>query len=381
MKELRILLVGGGSGGHVYPLIAVARSLKKKADVSGVGLNLMMLGDGTFLEQAAKENNIPYKVISAGKLRRYWSIESIKDFLKVPISFLQSFWHIFLFMPDAVFTKGGYVSFAPAVIARLFFIPVFIHESDSIPGLSNAIIGKIATKVFLSYKLAEKYFEGSDIFFTGNPVRDSLSSGDKNAAREHFNLHEQRPTILILGGSQGAKFINEVVVSSLVILTQKFNIIHQCGQGQYQSVKKDVDTIIMEGTQQYATSVKVYYRNYPFLNESEMAMAFALSDIVVSRAGSGSLFEIAQAGKPAIIIPLPLPQAAGNHQYFNAFEFSNYGGVMLEEASFNRESLLREIERLLDPETYAKISQKIKTFFIPDAPDKIAEEIFKSLNI
>lgn len=377
MKEFRILLVGGGSGGHVYPLIAVAQSLKEMASRSQVSLKLLMLGEGSFLERAAKESNIPFKKIVAGKLRRYSSLGTLTDIFKIPISFLQSIWHIFLFMPDAVFTKGGYASFAPAIVASFFLIPVFIHESDSVPGLSNTFISKFATKVFLSFKTAEKYFEELKVIFTGNPVRKALFLGNKDTARTYFNLHEPRPTVLILGGSQGAKAINDVILSSLVIMAQKFNIIHQSGESQYGTVKKDVDTILTEGTRQYAAPVEIYYRLYPFLDQNQLASAYALADIIVSRAGAGTLFEIAQAGKPAIIVPIP--RSPANHQYLNAFEFSLSGGYLMEESNFNRESLMREIETLLNPETYAKVSEKIRTFATPDAADIIAEKIVASI--
>ena len=161
LKEFRVLLVGGGSGGHVYPLVAVAKSLREKASRTGVDLKLMMLGEGSFLERAADENGIPFKQIAAGKFRRYLSAENLVDLPKIPLSFFQSFWHLFWFMPDAIFVKGGYASFAPAITAKIFLIPVFIHESDSVPGLANAVLGKIANKVFLSFKSAEKYFSAS----------------------------------------------------------------------------------------------------------------------------------------------------------------------------------------------------------------------------
>ncbi len=379
MKEIRILLVGGGSGGHVYPLIAVARSLREQASIKGIDLKLMLMGNTGFLARAAKENDISYTTITAGKLRRYFELGSIIDFFKIPVSLVQSFWYIFWYMPDAVFSKGGYDSVAPTFIARIFFIPVFTHESDSIPGLANLFIAKMADKVFLSFKTAEKHFESSKAVFTGNPTRKNIFQGDKNAAREYFNLREPRPTILVLGGSQGAKFINEVVTSSLVVMAQKFNIIHQCGETQFESVKKDVDVILKEGTQQYAAPIKVYYRNYPYFDENQLSLAYSLADVIISRAGAGSLFEIAQLGKPAIIVPIT--QSASNHQYLNAFEFSLSGGLLLEEANFNRESMLRGIELLLNPETYAKVSGKIKTFATPDASDVIASEIFKFLNI
>lgn len=365
MKEFRILLVGGGSGGHVYPLIAVARSLKEKTAIGEINLKLMMLGGGDFLERAAKENNISFKKITAGKLRRYPSLASVADVFKIPLSFIQSFWHIFLFMPDVVFTKGGYASIAPSMVARLFLIPVFIHESDSVPGLVNRMMGRFAEKIFISFNGSAKYFKVSKTIFTGNPVRKELSQGDKNTARQYFGFSEQKPTVLILGGSQGAKIINDVVALSLLALTPKFNIIHQCGNNQYNLVKTETDKMIVEN-----------YRLYPFLDENQLVLAYALADVMVSRAGAGLLFEIAQIGKPAIIVPIL--NSPANHQYLNAVELGSYGGRVIEEPNFNQGSLIRTIENILNPDTYIKISDSIKKFATPDAADSIAAELLKS---
>jgi len=379
LKELRILLVGGGSGGHVYPLIAVARALNIQAAEKNINLKLMMLGEGKFIKRAAEDEKIPYKIISSGKLRRYFSFKILLDFIKIPVSFIQSFWHVFWFMPDIVFSKGGYDSIAPIITAKIYFIPVFIHESDSVPGLANSILGKIADKLFISFKTADKYFEGKEIIFTGNPVRKELANGSKEEAWKFFDFHEPKPTVLILGGSQGAKAINDVILSSLVVMTQKFNVIHQCGESQFKPVRAGLDAVLREGTRQYSEPVSRYYRLYSFFDENQLAMAYAIADLVVSRAGAGSLFEIAKFGKPAIIVPIA--QSPGNHQYLNAFEFSLYGGYLIEEKNLNRETLIREIESILKPENYAKINEKIKTFSTPEAADKIAEEIFKYLSI
>lgn len=376
--EKRILLVGGGSGGHVYPLIAVAESLVQRASQAEVDLKLMMLG-GSFIERAAKEKNIPYRIIATGKFRRYSSFDNFLDLGRFFLGFLQSLWHIFWFMPNAVFVKGGASSLAAAFVAKLFFIPLLIHESDSVPGFANTILGKLADTIFVSFKSAEERFNRDSIIFTGNPVRSSLILGDKDVAWKFFNLHEPRPTILILGGSQGAKAINEVILSSLVVMTQKFNVIHQCGEGQFESVKNGLDTIMKEGTRQYSEPVNRYYRLYSFFDESQLSMAYAVADVIVSRAGAGNLFEIAQVGKPAIIVPIA--QSSANHQYLNAFEFSLSGGLMMEETNLNRESLMREIELLLNPENYAKVAIKIKSFATPNAADKIAETMFKGLKI
>lgn len=372
----RILLVGGGSGGHVYPLIAVAEALREKASRIGINLELMALGEGEFLIKAMRERDIPVKLITAGKLRRYSSLETVGDILiKIPVSLIQSFWHIFWYMPDIVFAKGGYSSVAPVIIAKLFFIPVFIHESDSVPGLANSFLGGMADKIFVSFKTVEKHFDIKKIIFTGNPVRKNLMIGNKEEAWRFFGFHEPRPTILILGGSQGAKLINDVILSSLIVLTQKFNVLHQCGTSQYESVKAGTNTILQEGTRQYSEPINRYYRLYSFFDEKQLALSYSVADIVVSRAGAGALFEIAQVGKPAIIIPIS--QSPANHQYLNAFEFSLSGAHMIEEKNFNRESLMREIERILNPENYSKISEQIKSLASPDAAAKIAEEILK----
>lgn len=374
--EFRILLVGGGSGGHIYPLVAVAKALNKKAaNVAGMAVKILMLGEGTFLERAARENGIPFKKITAGKLRRYFSVENFIDIFKIPLGFVQSFWYIFWFMPDAVFVKGGYASLAPAVVARLFLIPVFVHESDSVPGLANTILGKIAKEIFLSFQSAEKYFNRSKVLFTGNPVRESLAAGSKNAARIYFNLSEseERPTVLVLGGSQGAKIINEAIIGGLVMLSEKFNVIHQCGEANYEILKKDVDELVKEEDGRYAEQIEKHYRLYPFFDEDHLSLAYAAADIVISRAGSGLLFEIAQVGKPAIVIPIH--QSSRNHQYLNALEFSSYGAYLMEESSLTPNGLVREIDNLLKSENYGSVSEKIKTFANPNAADRIAEEL------
>ncbi len=158
-------------------------------------------------------------------------------------------------------------------------------------------------------------------------------------------------------------------------MSQRFNIIHQCGDGNYESLKKDAENIIKEGNGQYAESIEKHYRPYPFLDEEHLALAYAMADIIVSRAGAGLLFEIAQAGKPAIIVPIH--QSPRNHQYLNSLEFSTYGAYLMEENNLNRESLLREIGNLLKPENYNLVSEKIKTFAKPDAADIIAAELLK----
>ncbi len=372
MAKFRILLAGGGSGGHVYPLIAVAHALKEKSAAENVELELLIMGSGKFTQKAAEINKIPFKRVMAGKVRRYFSLENLIDILKMPVGLIQSLWYLFWFMPDAIFAKGGYDSFMPTLAAKIYLIPVFIHESDSVPGLANKILGKMAEKVFTSYEDSAKYFESGRAVLTGNPVRKNLFNARRDVAVKFFNLDPQRKTILILGGSLGAKVINDIILESLVTISERYQLIHQCGESQYEEVKKAADKIIEEGGASYGTRIKEYYHLFPFLEDEAMAMVYAAADVIVSRAG-GQLFEIAYLGKPAIIIPRK--NSPGNHQFYNALEFSKSGGVMIEEQNLTKDGLVNDIGFILQPQNYSEISQKIKSFAKPDAADKIADEL------
>src|SRR3989339_130404 len=369
----RILLVGGGTGGHVFPLIAVANSLQNKAQQSGADLDLLVLGDGKMLRDACIDNSLKFKSVVAGKFRRYLSFLNLLDILKMPIGFIQSLWYIFWFMPDVVFTKGGYASFIPAIVAKIYAIPLLTHDSDAVPGLTNRWIGKMANGIFISFKSAGDYFVKDKAILTGNPVRTDLLNGRKEEALKAFNLKSDKKVILVLGGSQGAKIINDTITQSLVIIAKDYQIIHQCGDGQLDVVKSEVEKITKEGETHYADLIKNNYRLYPFFGVSEMRLAYAVADIIISRAGAANIFEIAALGKPAIIIPLG--NSASNHQFLNAKEFSQSGAVMIEEQNLTPHIILNQIENLLNPENYLNVSEKIKSFALVDAADKVAEQI------
>src|SRR3989344_5881620 len=369
MKKFRIVLVGGGSGGHVFPLTAVAGSLQKLAVQQGLDLKLTLLGEGKFFEEAGKKSGLKYKKIMAGKMRRYFSLLNIIDLPKILIGLVQSFWHLFWLMPDAVFTKGGYTSVPPAVAAKFFFIPLYIHDSDAVPGVSNRWLGRLAKKVLVSFEMARQYFAADKTELTGNPIRTEILNGDRNQAFQFFQLSDQLPTILILGGSQGAQKINELIVQSLFLFTAKFQIIHQTGELNYAQVQKSLEQLTKEGGGQYAKQIKSRYRVYPFLDASNLPLAYAVADVVVSRSGANLLSEIAALGKPAILIPLT-KKASRGEQITNAIEFSKYGGVFIGEDNLVASVLIGQIENAY--QNRAEIGQKIKGFATPAAADKIA---------
>ncbi len=369
----RVLLVGGGTGGHVYPLIAVARAVNAQAQQQGLKVDMVLLGDGEYARRAAKESGIRYSSIIAPKIRRYASAAHALDMFKVPIALVQSLWKLFWYMPDVVFAKGGYTCAFPTLAARFYRIPVYLHESDSVPGLANRILAKRSKLVFTAFPSADQYFQQmkKPTLQVGNPVRTQLAGVDHTAALGALQLDISRKTILITGGSQGAQQLNDVVMNALVQMVQRgYNIIHQTGDKNFIAVKAAVEQYMTEGKESYAPLIAAQYRVYAFLNESDMATAYAAADIVITRAGAEALSEIAYLGKPCIVVPLA--GSANDHQAANAAEIARFGAVVVDGANVSPQLMLQQIERMLDPTVWADISQRIKAFAKPDAADAIA---------
>jgi len=260
-------------------------------------------------------------------------------------------------MPDIVFAKGGYSSFIPTLIARFYLIPVVIHESDSVPGKVNKILGKLAKKIFVSFESSKSYFKEKKTEVVGNPVRTILAVS-RIEANKFFNFSNSKPTILIMGGSQGAQKINDTVVNSLSILTSEFNIIHQVGVANYKKLKSEkIET--------------KSYKIYPFFDYKTLVLAYGASDVVVNRAGAGGLFEASAQGKPMIVIPII--GSASNHQQFNAREIEKYGAVIIQEQNLSPNILISQIKKIIINKK--EISMKISEFARPNATNKIAKYI------
>ena len=374
----RILLVGGGSGGHAYPLIAVARALREQAKARGYSLELRIFGQSELLKTAAKAESIDFKSVSAGKLRRYLNLLAPLDAIKSIIGLAQSLWGVLWFRPDAVFSKGGYDAVMPCFVAWMYRIPVYTHESDTVPGLANKIIARLSKVVFVGFKTAVQNFKSGKVIAVGNPVRAELLTGDRSSAFQSFNLSPDRKTILVIGGSQGAKEINDIILESIVELVANYNVIHQCGQSQHKSVSAEVEKITKEGEGEYGPNLTQNYRLFPFFDGGQMSLAYAAADIIISRAGAGSLFEIASLGKPGIVIPIV--NSANNHQLANAIEFSKFGGVIIEGSNITPHILMNQISALLEPTRYAQVSQQIRQFATPNAATDIAVAILDNLN-
>lgn len=361
---MRIVLTGGGTGGHIVPLIAVAEKIKEKEP----DCQFVFVGPGGDLEKKLMDaEGIPTKGVMAGKLRRYFSFQYCLDIFKVPIGIVQALWHLLWLMPDAIFSKGGYASLPVVIAGWVYRIPILIHESDANPGMANSMLAKFAGRVAVSYPQAEIYFPAAQVVFTGNPLRSDIASGDAVRAREMFHFTDSKKVIFVVGGSQGARSVNNKVIEILPELLHKYQVIHQTGESNIEEVKH-------KAGEQGVKAGRDGYFPIAFYGP-EIKDILALADLVISRAGSSTISEIAANGKPAILIPLGT--AANDHQRMNAYAIAKTGGcVVLEENNLGHNMLLEKIEEILNNDDLkTKLSQNIRTFYHPDAAEKIAEGI------
>lgn len=325
-----------------------------------------------YAAELLKKENVIIKKILAGKIRRYFSLKNIIDFFKIPIGTIQSFFWLFFLAPDIVFSKGGYGSFPVVLAAKSLEIPIFLHESDSIPGKSSQITAKWAIEVFVSF-IDQKIFPKEKIVCVGNPIRREITEGLKENAKKTFGIQGDKPVILFLGGSQGAQKINGTILEILPELLEDFEVVHQTGEKNLKNVQIEAGALIGD------KDIEKRYHVLAFLKEKQYAEAFAVSDLVVSRAGSGSIFEIAGCGKPAIIIPLP--DSAQDHQIKNAYEFEkSEGGEVIEQKNMTPNFLLEKIKNLFSrPDILAEMAKKSIAFSRPRTGEIIASYLVEYL--
>jgi UDP-N-acetylglucosamine--N-acetylmuramyl-(pentapeptide) pyrophosphoryl-undecaprenol N-acetylglucosamine transferase len=371
---MRIIFTGGGSGGHIFPIIAIVRELKKiRPDFS-----FYFVGpkdeSGAFM---LSREGIKVKSILAGKIRRYWSFkaffQNIFDVFKMIIGFIQSFFYLFFLFPDLIFSKGGYGAFPVSLLGYIFFTPVMLHESDITPGLSNKIISKIALEIFVSFPVKEvNFFSPKKIISVGNPVRKEIKNGSKEEAENIFNLKKGKPILLVFGGSQGSQRINNLILNILPQLLDDFQVIHQVGPKNLKEVNAEAKVMV-------SSPLDKYYHTYPFLDEKKLKHALSACDIVLARAGSGAIFEIALCGKPSILVPLP--GSAQNHQVNNAYSYQNKGAcLVIEEKNLTSHFFLERLKYMMsDPERLERMSIFAENFSRPRAAEIIAKYIVEYL--
>ncbi len=372
----RIVLTGGGSGGHVFPLVAVAEELKKiPAD-----LELHYVGPKSPLNQEFLERDIPVRTILGSKIRRYLSFGTIVDIPKFFISLLQALFYLYRIMPDAVFSKGGTGAFPVVFAAWCYRIPVVIHESDSVPGLQNRLSGTFAKKICISFSGAADYFKKEKLVFTGNPIREALlhmAEAQMPHEKVAIGFKDEAPLLFIVSGSQGAARINRFLFDNFELLLQEFQIYHQVGP----SNTEDAEFFAASALQSFDENMKRRYKMAGFLSLREMQAAYAAADIVLSRAGASGIFEIAAFGKPSLLIPLQ--GSANDHQRLNAYEYAKGGAaVVVEESNLTPHVVVDQAVRILkDKNLYGSMSAAAKAFSKPDAAKMIARELTTLLRL
>ena len=364
---MRIVFTGGGTGGHFYPIIAVAESVRKIADEKKVlNAKLYYYSDSPYDKEALFENGIEFVSIPAGKRRLYGGLQNFFDLFKTGIGFLQALGSLFKLYPDVVFGKGGYASYPTLLAARVLGIPVVIHDSDSVPGRVNLWAGKFAKHIAVSYAEAGEKFPQNKVALTGQPIRKDLLVRKAEGAFEYLKLNPTIPSILVLGGSLGAEAINSAIIGALPTLLEKYQVIHQTGVRNFTEVKNEADFVLAE-----RPDLKERYRPFAFLNPLSLKMSAGTASLVITRAGS-MLFEIAAWGVPAIVIPIP--EEISRDQRSNAFAYARHGcGVVIEQANLSTPIIASEIHRILDDDTRRKnMEHAAQAFATHDAADKIA---------
>lgn len=371
---MKILFTGGGTAGHIFPIVAIVREMKKiklKED-----FQFFYIGpEDKFARSLLPQEGVVIKTILAGKMRRYFSFINIIDiFFKFPIGIIQSFFHIFAISPDLIFSKGGYGSLPVLISGWVLFAPIFSHESDIVPGLANRIGAKFSLEIFTSFPAEEiKNLPNKKLLSVGNPLRSKILQGSKEKAKRLFKLSGEKPVVLILGGSQGAQKINDKILLVLSEFIRNFEVIHQTGKKNFLQVKKEAGAVVTN------KDLKKYYHLHAFLNEEEEAHAYQAADLIISRAGAGTIFEIAAVAKPSVLVPLA--GSAQNHQVKNAYHYAENGAaIVMEEANFTPHFLLERLKQLFsDPKKLKQMSEKAREFAKPEAAKITANYIISYL--
>lgn len=369
---MTIAFTGGGTGGHFYPIIAIAEALNDLVrEEHLVPPKLYYLAPNAFDEKALFENDIVHVRIPAGKVRRYASFSNITDSFVTAFGTLYALIALFRLYPDVIISKGGYGSVPTAIAARILRIPLIIHESDAKPGRANLLAAGWARKIAISFDSAAELFPEKvrgKIARTGIPIRKALMRIEREGARQYLGLEEGVPTLLVLGGSQGAKKINDTVLSALPDLVSFGNIIHQTGPAHFNEVEQIAKVALA------ASLHAARYHPINYLNELSLERAAGAADIIVSRAGANSIAEIGLWKKPAILIPIP--ESISHDQRTNAYSYARTGAaIVLEEENLTPHLLVSEVRRIAgDPALAKRMGAAAAGFTDPDAARVLARE-------
>lgn len=384
LNKNNIVITGGGTAGHIYPGIAVADEIKNiktndELKIYWIGCSKGM--DRSIVEKSMliKNHNgqsaiYAFKGIPSGKLRRYFSIKNFFDLFNIFFGFVKSFFILLKIKPAALFSKGGFVSVPPCIAAKLLGIPVYIHECDFTLGLANRINAKSAKTIFVSYEETKSKMPTvykNKTITTGNPIRPVFYNANKANGMSILELNEQnnKPILLVLGGSLGAKQINNLIYQNIEWICQNFTVIHQTG-------------LVNNSNETEANLVHTYgtsYKPFSFIHQN-MQDVLSCADVVLSRAGANSIWETAVLNKPMILIPLCGTGTRGD-QVDNAlyFESKNCAKVLIGENA-NSINLKDSLSYMLDDKNRSNMQEQLKLLVGQNMPAKtIAKTIIEGI--
>lgn len=373
---MRIALTGGGTGGHFYPLIAVAEAVE---DISKernlIEPELYYVGPRAFDSEVLREHDIIHVSTSAGRMRRYRSILNVFDVFKTLWGIITATIKLFGIYPDVVFSTGGFAAYPALFAARVLAIPVVMYDADATPGRVSLWSAKFARWIAVAHHDAVAQFPErvrNRVARTGHPIRKEIEKPTNEGGHEFLKLESSVPTVFIMGGSQGSVAINNVVLSALPELVKKYNVVHQVGAANVEEMSKVSKLVLRD------SFFDKRYRAFGLLNTLALRMTAGISSLIVSRAGSGSIFEIASWGIPAILIPIP--EDISHDQKENAYSYARAGAaVVLEQRNVTPHLLLAEIDRIAgNPELEKKMSAAALAFARPESARKLATIIIET---
>lgn len=365
---MRFVLVGSGTGGHFYPLIAIAEAIRAHDAREDTETELYFMGPEPYNQEALDRHSIKFISCPAGKRRLYRSIRNYVDIFKMVWGTVVAFFKLLRIYPDAIMSKGGYTSIPVVLAAWILRIPIVIHESDAVPGRANAIAARFARYIGIAHDDVAEYFPNEKIALVGMPIRRSFFEKVPNP-HAIIGVPNDRPVILVTGGSLGAQRINNLILNALDELLPHYTIIHQTGALHVEEVQRTAASLITD------EQLRNRYFILGTMNAEQFSAAQDAAALIVSRAGSGTIFEIALKAKPAILIPIP--EEVSRDQRKNAYAYARSGAAtVIEEQNLTDDILASEILHILStPSLYQNMQEAARNFTRADAADTLTNAL------
>lgn len=371
-KPIRIAIAGGGTGGHVLPALSVIEELERR----GVPMELLWIGSKDGVEgNEARARGIPFRSVSTGKFRRYPDLKTVTDAVRVPLGVPQAWWILRAFKPDVIFSTGGYVS-TPSVVGGTRMAPVLSHEQTAVMGLATRLNARFVDVQALTFDSSLTYAkDASKTVVTGNPVRGSLKLGNRETGLQRFGFRSDLPVLFVTGGARGSSPLNERIEAILDDLLAQLQILHQTGaktdNPDFERLSQRQASLPAETRQRYRVIERI---------REEMADVYAMADLMLARAGAGTVAEIAYLGKTAILIPLP--GAGGDEQHRNAEALSTVDGAIVLDQTDASPARLRALilELAGNPERRRQLGANAARVGRPDAASRLADQLLELAN-